>query len=206
MERFCGYIQRAVRSRHYPWGEIDNYVMHRAQLRIISLRYNLGDHLNFSRRRTAEHTRYHTYTDCKFKILYHFLDLPHATRHVDPDISFLQPKKTNAVLSHEERLQIGKHLSTRWSVSASPASEDHPALNRFDAKRETVLKYLPLHATQWGKMRIGNDGDMIHAHRIVNRANDGRDATYVRVSRLSFPLLRILDPFYLNYLDLTITV
>lgn len=115
-----------------------------------------------------------------------------ATLYIDPDLSFLQPKKTNTTLTHEERLQIGKHLSTRWSISASPASEHHPARNRFDAKRKTVLEYLPLNATQWGKLRIGNDGDVIHAHRIVNRTDDGRDATYVRVSWISAPWLRIV--------------
>ncbi|KAF8311470.1 hypothetical protein DL93DRAFT_2060999, partial [Clavulina sp. PMI_390] len=51
MERFCGHLGRAISSRRFPWAEMANYLEHRAQLCIISLHYNLGDHLNFSKRR-----------------------------------------------------------------------------------------------------------------------------------------------------------
>lgn len=54
MERFCGHIQRSIRSRRYPWSEIDNYVKYQSQLRIISLKYNLGGQLNLARTRRED--------------------------------------------------------------------------------------------------------------------------------------------------------
>jgi hypothetical protein len=65
MECFCGHIQRAIRSRCYPWTEIDNYVKHQSQLRIITLRYNLDDQLNFCRRRRDENMLGHKYPNCR---------------------------------------------------------------------------------------------------------------------------------------------
>lgn len=51
MERFCGHLQRAIHNRRFPWAEMANYLKHSAQLRIISLTYGLGNHLNFTKRR-----------------------------------------------------------------------------------------------------------------------------------------------------------
>lgn len=53
MERFCGHISRAIHSKRYPWAEIDNYVKYRAQLQIITLKYELGDQLNFGKIRSS---------------------------------------------------------------------------------------------------------------------------------------------------------
>jgi hypothetical protein len=93
----------------------------------------------------------------------------------------MRPKTTNSILDQAERNQIGKHLVTRFSTSASPASSG-PARQCFDARRQDILQVLPSSVTQWGKFRIDGGGNTVHAFNLVKRTDDARDATYVRVS------------------------
>ncbi|KAF5349012.1 hypothetical protein D9758_012678 [Tetrapyrgos nigripes] len=45
MERYCGSLQPAIRSRHYPYRSLDRYVLETAQLSQIKLRYNVCEEL-----------------------------------------------------------------------------------------------------------------------------------------------------------------
>lgn len=45
-ERFCGSIQPAIKSRRFPYASIDNYIVAKAQLSQIKLRYNLEQELS----------------------------------------------------------------------------------------------------------------------------------------------------------------
>ena len=57
MERYCGALQPAIRSRRYPYTSLDNYVVDRARLTHITLIYNLTDELHFGRvRPQGSHT------------------------------------------------------------------------------------------------------------------------------------------------------
>lgn len=40
MERFCGLLQPAIRSRRYPYPSMDTYVVATAQLALIKLKFN----------------------------------------------------------------------------------------------------------------------------------------------------------------------
>jgi hypothetical protein len=42
MERFCGRLQPAIKSRRFPYTNIDNHVVATAQLDQIQLRYKLN--------------------------------------------------------------------------------------------------------------------------------------------------------------------
>src|SRR6266849_8303059 len=53
MEQFCGHISHAIHSKQYPWTEINNYVKYQAQLCIITLKYELGDQLDFRKTRLS---------------------------------------------------------------------------------------------------------------------------------------------------------
>jgi hypothetical protein len=48
MERYCGDIARKVRSRRFPYANINKYVTSRAQLAQISLLYDLHDELQLA--------------------------------------------------------------------------------------------------------------------------------------------------------------
>ncbi|CCO35814.1 hypothetical protein BN14_09934 [Rhizoctonia solani AG-1 IB] len=41
MERFCGHLLPAVKNRTRPYEHLDNYVQRRAQMQVVSLKYNL---------------------------------------------------------------------------------------------------------------------------------------------------------------------
>jgi hypothetical protein len=45
-ERYCGRLQSAIRSRRYPFANIDNYVVATAQLSQIKIRYGLEEELS----------------------------------------------------------------------------------------------------------------------------------------------------------------
>lgn len=51
MERYCGALQPAIRSRRFPYSSLNRYVVDRARLTQIKLRYNLEDTLNFKPKR-----------------------------------------------------------------------------------------------------------------------------------------------------------
>jgi hypothetical protein len=46
---------------------------------------------------------------------------------------------------------------------------------------EVAGKFLPKDVEQWGKLRRLEGGDIMHAHDVVSKRMDGRDATFVRV-------------------------
>lgn len=66
---------------------------------------------------------------------------------------------------------------------------------RFDVSLRVAKKFIPEVIEQWGKLRRLEGGDIMHAHKIVSRRRDGRDASFVRVCDLFF-FWKILD-FYL---------
>ncbi|KAI4518977.1 hypothetical protein K525DRAFT_171142, partial [Schizophyllum commune Loenen D] len=45
MERYCGKLQRMMRSRRFPWSNLDAQVLANAQLDHIKLRYNIDQEL-----------------------------------------------------------------------------------------------------------------------------------------------------------------
>lgn len=53
MERYCGKLVRAVRSRRFPFPSIDRYVTELAQLTQIKMYYRLKDILSLKPSRAA---------------------------------------------------------------------------------------------------------------------------------------------------------
>lgn len=69
MERFCGSLQPAIKSRRYPYASIDNYIVATAQLSQIKLRYNLTQELSLLPPTTAHTRGEHQIDACKSAIL-----------------------------------------------------------------------------------------------------------------------------------------
>ncbi|KAF8152496.1 hypothetical protein B0H34DRAFT_784591 [Crassisporium funariophilum] len=53
MERFCGLLQPTIKSRRHPYASMDSYVVARAQLSHIKLKFNLEDELLLQPPRTG---------------------------------------------------------------------------------------------------------------------------------------------------------
>jgi hypothetical protein len=62
-------VQRAVKSRRFPWAEISHFVTHEAQLRIVKLKYDVLDELSFSRRRKEARKVRMQYAECNHGFL-----------------------------------------------------------------------------------------------------------------------------------------
>jgi hypothetical protein len=45
IERECGYLKRAMKSRRFPYSHLANYVVQKAQLEQIKLNYELSEEL-----------------------------------------------------------------------------------------------------------------------------------------------------------------
>lgn len=71
MERFCGSLKAALRSKSHPWANLSNYCVHNAHLRQLGLRYDLARELedaepNYRRLDPRVLTRYEQeYDGCK---------------------------------------------------------------------------------------------------------------------------------------------
>lgn len=46
MERFCGKVQRRIKSRRFPFAAIDTFVLAEARLAHIGIQYNLREELS----------------------------------------------------------------------------------------------------------------------------------------------------------------
>jgi hypothetical protein len=57
---------------------------------------------------------------------------------------------------------------------------------RFSVQPKVAKKFLPEEVEQWGKLRRLEGGDIMHAHDIVLKRLDGRDASFVRVCELQY--------------------
>jgi hypothetical protein len=42
MERYCGSLKAAIRSRTHPWANLNNQILHKAYLEMVDMRYNLA--------------------------------------------------------------------------------------------------------------------------------------------------------------------
>ena len=55
---------------------------------------------------------------------------------------------------------------------------------RFCVLPRVARKFIPEDVEQWGKLRCLEGGDIMHAHDIVPKRMDGRDASFIRVRDL----------------------
>lgn len=53
MERYCGVLQPAIRSRRFPYAALDRHVVEDAQLTQVKVTYNMAQELSLCGPRTA---------------------------------------------------------------------------------------------------------------------------------------------------------
>jgi hypothetical protein len=71
-ERYCGRLQRAIRSRRHPFVNIDNYVVASAQLSQIKIGYGLEEQLSLKPKKTDQIQGSFSHPTCKSDLFYLF--------------------------------------------------------------------------------------------------------------------------------------
>jgi hypothetical protein len=93
MERYCGFLGRCIKSRRFPFANLDSYCLSLAQLTQVRNRWNLHEQLTFKPKRTRGHLRSETHLDgeCKFGLY----PCPHTSWYspsLRPGLCPCQPK------------------------------------------------------------------------------------------------------------------
>jgi hypothetical protein len=71
-ERYCGRLQRTIRSRRHPFVNIDNYVVASAQLSQIKIRYGLEEELSLKPTKADQIRGSFSHPACKSDLFYLF--------------------------------------------------------------------------------------------------------------------------------------
>ncbi|KIJ60585.1 hypothetical protein HYDPIDRAFT_98351 [Hydnomerulius pinastri MD-312] len=97
MERFCGSLQGAIKSRRYPYASINNYVVNAARLTQLQLIYNLQHELSL--RKVAKES--------------------YGFSHDDYPTCVLLPPHSNAPLEPRLLRKIINHLTTTYNSTVT---------------------------------------------------------------------------------------
>jgi hypothetical protein len=74
MERYCGFLKGALRSKRAPWANLNNIVLHRAYLEQLDAQFDLTEELSSPLRRiNGLSSTERKVTSCKHGIQYYGL-------------------------------------------------------------------------------------------------------------------------------------
>jgi hypothetical protein len=163
MERHCGDILRNVRSRRFPYANINKYVTSCAQLAHITLLYGLHEKLSLLPPVCHD-------TDVKLPLCKSLVTSmnPLAYRNeLDPLYVLTPPKGPVETLSPPLRTKLVATLATRSNKSVPIIWELIPQNTQF---------------SQYGHVCQLEGGDTMHARDFVLLRSDSRDMSFIRVS------------------------
>jgi hypothetical protein len=162
MERHCNTLLQAISSRRHPYSSISSFVAATAQLDQIRLLYDLHEALRLDPDKKNIGKLIHDlcmsifFTGCLALIL------------TDPAYT-LSPSRRHEILTQAIKNKVFACLATRFDVRKSVI--------------QSVVK-LDRPVTQYGRI-LREGGDLMRGHHLVKEAEDGRDASFIRVE--SFP-------------------
>ena len=167
MERYCGALQPAIRSRRFPYASIDRYVVEDAQLTQIKVVHNMAEELALRAPQRAIPQGAYACPFCELHII--VLSPSLADELQDPSCILLPPKSPSRPAPNLIS-GIAVALATRFGVSVTTV---RPYLNAASVE-------------EWGKIRrVDSDaGDTMCASAWAPVRDDLRDPTYVRVCLL----------------------
>ncbi|KAF8666953.1 Transposase family tnp2 [Rhizoctonia solani] len=110
MERFCSYIGNSVKSRRYPYANIDQRVLNRARLHIIIRKYQLSEKAPFAPKKRGK-------TEVPTRI--------GSKRY--KNILLLTPNSKMLKVSNLLRLHITRYLTTSFDVNSHDIEDLIPA-------------------------------------------------------------------------------
>ncbi|TDL14430.1 hypothetical protein BD410DRAFT_734083 [Rickenella mellea] len=177
MERYCGSLRPAIRSRRFPFASMDTYVEEKAQLSQVKLVYNLGTHLALSPQASdVKKGEYvcEAYPKC-----------------------VLMPPKTWQALNEVPRLhhKVAACLATRFNVSISVAKKVVPvdAIEQWGKVRR-IDGGDTMHARELVPLREGNrDASFVRYQLLVDtHARNRRLEAHFEVQNFFGQLHRII--------------
>ncbi|TFY81334.1 hypothetical protein EWM64_g2680 [Hericium alpestre] len=155
MERYCGIIRPAIKSKKHPFASLDRYVVECAQITQIQLIYNLNDKplslLGSLQERQSQ--------------------LRGMRAPLYPMCTLLPPSRKSDPLDTLTMGRIEKSLATRY--------------NKAKDIRSVKQCLLSARIEQWAKVRIDDGDTILAVKSIGHGDNTQHDATYVRMSHFS---------------------
>lgn len=193
MERFCGSLQAALKSRRYPWASLNRHLLDLSRLSQIKNLYNLSDADLLLREcappnvlRRGERCD----PDCKW------IQYSHLPPVASPAYAHLALDPMCILMPRCAPLKPNKGLLDKIIGAL---------VTRFDdlkLKPHVIRPHLPQIFEEWAKLFILPNGDTIHAALMIKKTEDRRDQTYIQVRHDSYCQLASL----LEALILLITV
>jgi hypothetical protein len=169
MERFCGSLQPAIRSRRHPYTSLDRFICESSQLRQIANVYDIAGVLAL--RPPLESTVRGGFSHPQCTSIGSLPDLCMTLAiYKDPSCILLPPR------------------SKVWPADNMMTAIASVLATRFDTGIRLIRRLLAnAEIEEWGKVRrVDSDaGDTMHASFLGVPRDDARDATYVRVRYLS---------------------
>lgn len=144
MERYCGALQPAIRSRRFPYASLNRYVLNHARLTQIKLIYGSRARSHLALRADVPQ-KGRRVPGCEYVGWHGVKHLP--TKCYSDDTCVLLPAHHRVILERGLKDKV---------VAAS--------CTRFNTVTPSVLRRaMPGKVDGWGKVRILNDGDTIRA-------------------------------------------
>ena len=142
---------------------MDQHLVDLLQLQQIKILYNLTDE-QLGKPPKYLPSQAKRLEDCKSCVSAFTLNL--KTIIADPQYELVAPKQVGPLDDTIHKV-LTNGLATWFCVSSKVAS-----------------KFLPEDVEQWGKLCRLEGGDIMHAHDIVSKCMDGRDASFIHVCEL----------------------
>jgi hypothetical protein len=174
MERYCGHLILAAKSRLNPYGCLNNYIKREAQLHQLRLQFDMEDVFDLKRKELDSITSHEkTIPGCEFILLFCLF--------IQVKLVFLEDNLTVLrfpwILKFRVEDSICRKIAKYFTnVFSTP---DGKALNYMQ-----IEAHLPDIMERWGKVRVDKGGDMIRGTVVAGNPYD-RNASFIRVRLFS---------------------
>jgi hypothetical protein len=166
MERYCGALQPAIKSRRHPYPLIDRYIVAQAQLTQIKLRYEIAEQLQLKALKSDTVKGALSDLACKLLLfMIGFHQIPILTNFPDPTCILLTPWRPSSSIPPSVIDKIAVSLTTQFSKSLAQIHQ-HFSIDNVE---------------QWGRVQHLEGGDDMYASSLTKKTEDYRDATFVQV-------------------------
>lgn len=174
MERYCGRLQRCIKSRRFPFANIDTFVVADARLKQLGFRWHIANVLTLKHSRIPLNSK--------------------TTRFAFLDVSCLLQNPLDYVYSLTQSLVDDSDTCVVAPPYRGPSAVNDAQLirrvqvslaTRFDTTLSVVRRFVPdrpQNLALYGKVRRLGAGDTIWASSLTPGAEDRSDASWVRVS------------------------
>lgn len=169
MERFCGVLQRSIKSRRFPFANLDSVVLTDARLKQLGSLYRLTGMLTLKGNPSSALRGQFQAANCEFSIILHACTLTIGIL-TDPTCVLLPPHLPKGKVNEPQLLRrIYVHFVTRLRLPFAAISRAISAA----------------HIELFGKVRRLDGGDTMTASSMSAQTEDRRDTTHICVSLTS---------------------